>query len=1049
MSLRLMSSRCVAPLLASFGALAITPGAFGALNSAVVGTALQVSSTANDAITISCVSLNVKINGADPGTGPAACSSITTITVTGGPMDNQIDLGPVGAGAFTGITGPVTISGGGGNDDLRDSGFVDTITGDAGDDVLRSQQADDGLDGGEGADSYDIIARPGFVTVTDTGAAPPPCAVPPCIFGPGIDSLQFFGGPGNDSGPFAKLALTDTQALQGGVARVGFTGIETPGLYGGDGNDELDASAATLSVQLVGGGDDDTLTGGSGADFLTGTMFQCTGACPPPPPAGIDSLLGGPGDDWLESTDRADTLDGQGGSDLYLVVFDSVAPFVLTRTVGDTGPGADQDSLKIEGTPGNDSGANTISVLDTTVVRNLETFSFTGIESTGVSGALGDDVVDASTATVGYELLGGGGQDQVVGGSGNDALTGDTWDCNGPCGGPPPPPPGNDTVAGGSGDDFLESAGGTDSLDGGEGSDEHRIVFGAAGLNASAGDTGAAGTDHLSVLGTSGPDTIVIGTGVIARGGESITVAGGIENRSIYGNDGNDVLDASTSNVAQELAGLGGDDTVTGGLGPESLFGDDPPCGGPCPPSVPGSDVLHGGGGADQLFGGDLNDTLDGGSGGDQFDGGNGIDTADYSAYGTPVTVTVGVGVGDDGAGGEGDTVLASTENVSGGTAGDTLTGDGGPNALFGNAGNDTLDGGLGNDVLDGGADIDTASYATRVVPVFVTLGGGGPDGQAGEADNVLTENVTGGAAGDMLMGDGGPNLLAGGMGNDQLDGAGGPDVIQGGPGAADVATYAARVNPVFVSIANGPNDGEAAEGDDVQAGVEHLVGGAAGDQLAGDGAMNFLYGGPGNDVLDGLAGDDTLYGEGGDDTLNGGANNDRLDGGPGADAMTGGPGVSDAVLYWTRVAQVTVMLGGSAGNGEAAENDSVDNTVEVAYGGFGNDVLTGDLGSNNLYGGPGNDTLVGNGGPDYLYGGTGDDVSLDGGAGQDFLMGELGADHLTPGSGADIVYGGPGNDEFLAPADGVLDWLYCGPDADFGNAEAMDRRFACEAVTI
>ncbi len=53
-----------------------------------------------------------------------------------------------------------------------------------------------------------------------------------------------------------------------------------------------------------------------------------------------------------------------------------------------------------------------------------------------------------------------------------------------------------------------------------------------------------------------------------------------------------------------------------------------------------------------------------------------------------------------------------------------------------------------------------------------------------GDGDSLTSiENVTGGAGGDKLNGDGGPNVIDGGAGNDQILGNGGNDTLTGGDG--------------------------------------------------------------------------------------------------------------------------------------------------------------------------------------------------------------------------------------------------------------------------
>ena len=109
---------------------------------------------------------------------------------------------------------------------------------------------------------------------------------------------------------------------------------------------------------------------------------------------------------------------------------------------------------------------------------------------------------------------------------------------------------------------------------------------------------------------------------------------------------------------------------------------------------------------------------LKGGAGADTLDGGAGVDTADYrdksgcrgrhAERRHNATVKVG-GVAED--------TIRNIENVIGGTAGDTLTGDGLANVLAGGAATTSLKGGRGADTLDGGAGVDTADYRDQRDP--------------------------------------------------------------------------------------------------------------------------------------------------------------------------------------------------------------------------------------------------------------------------------------------------------------------------------------------
>jgi Ca2+-binding RTX toxin-like protein len=209
---------------------------------------------------------------------------------------------------------------------------------------------------------------------------------------------------------------------------------------------------------------------------------------------------------------------------------------------------------------------------------------------------------------------------------------------------------------------------------------------------------------------------------------------------------------------------------------------------------------LQGGNGNDKITGGPSDDVLVGDAGSDTLAGGAGRDTADYSARTAPVAVSLN-GTADDGEAGEKDNVANDVEILAGGSGDDQLSGNDADNVLLGNGGNDILGGGAGNDQLDGGAgnDIlagsdgsdtltggdgnDTASYAASTTSVQVVLDGKPGDGAPGENDNVITENVVGSGADDVLIGDSGPNVLTGGGGNDRLLGGKGADTLDAGPG--------------------------------------------------------------------------------------------------------------------------------------------------------------------------------------------------------------------------------------------------------------------------
>ena len=164
------------------------------------------------------------------------------------------------------------------------------------------------------------------------------------------------------------------------------------------------------------------------------------------------------------------------------------------------------------------------------------------------------------------------------------------------------------------------------------------------------------------------------------------------------------------------LQGEAGDDTITGGRGPDDLYGG------------AGNDSLTGGAGLDRLFGGDGNDTLIDAWDGAFFDGGRGIDLLDLSAE----TASIGVAMGNNifltvhGYDANGFPVTTTSdpdnnllgrvigiENVTTGSGDDFILGTNGANVLDGGGGNDFIDGHWGNDTIFGRAGTDTI-YGSR-----------------------------------------------------------------------------------------------------------------------------------------------------------------------------------------------------------------------------------------------------------------------------------------------------------------------------------------------
>ncbi|MFD0310009.1 calcium-binding protein [Streptomyces sp. NPDC127119] len=187
-------------------------------------------------------------------------------------------------------------------------------------------------------------------------------------------------------------------------------------------------------------------------------------------------------------------------------------------------------------------------------------------------------------------------------------------------------------------------------------------------------------------------DTVTAGAGCVSVGDGSVTCSVNVGSATVVVNagDGDDTI-TKTGNVAGDLRGGPGSDVIDGG-------------------PTPRNNILNGGADPDLLLGGPDFDQLIGGPGGDTFSGGGGTrDSVSYQDSGAGVVVTIDdVFLGDDGASGEGDSVLTSVENIVGSQFNDQLFGSASANFMNGLGGVDFLEGEFGDDTLVGGAGADT-----------------------------------------------------------------------------------------------------------------------------------------------------------------------------------------------------------------------------------------------------------------------------------------------------------------------------------------------------
>ncbi len=329
---------------------------------------------------------------------------------------------------------------------------------------------------------------------------------------------------------------------------------------------------------VINGSDDDTvvnvenIVGGDGDDIFTGDGL----ANRLEGGAGSDKLSGGLGDDFLMGGAGADTIDGGGGIDTVLFTDQTLGVVLALK--------ADKVATAL------------------------------------VGGAIDDTVINV---------------ENIVGGAGADALTGDDLD---------------NVLEGGAGDDVLSGGAGLDTLDGGSGIDTasyaEKTLSVAVTLNRSStvvvtidGTAEDSIRNIENVIGGAGDDTLVgdLSVNVLSGGGGDDILQGMGGADTIDGGSGTDTVVFVEKIAPVELALELGADAVAlmNGVAEDIVRNVENIIGGS------GADVLSGDTGSNRIEGRGGNDIIAGRGGKDTLDGGAGIDTASYAEKNEAVVVTL------------------------------------------------------------------------------------------------------------------------------------------------------------------------------------------------------------------------------------------------------------------------------------------------------------------------------------------------------------------------------------------------------------------------
>src|SRR5262245_10208083 len=267
------------------------------------------------------------------------------------------------ANTITGNSDNNVLSGGGGADHIIGGDGNDTLNGGSNNDTLEGGGDNDTLNGGSGADAMAGGSGDDMYYVDNAG-----------------DVVTEVSGEGHDA-VYSTITFTlstgvEDLVLQGSAAING-TGNDLDNLIGGNGADNTLRGLAGEDT-LKGGGGDDRLYGGTEDDTLFGND-------------GDDDLVGGSGDDHME---------GGAGNDTYSV-----------------------DSLDDDVVEAANAGIDTVNaggLAHYTLAANVENLNLVGAND-GTGNNL--DNVITGFFSLEHVLEGLGGNDTLIGGSGNDTAT--------------------------------------------------------------------------------------------------------------------------------------------------------------------------------------------------------------------------------------------------------------------------------------------------------------------------------------------------------------------------------------------------------------------------------------------------------------------------------------------------------------------------------------------------------------------------------------------------------------------------------------------------
>ncbi|NVK42353.1 MAG: hypothetical protein HWE39_14015, partial [Oceanospirillaceae bacterium] len=406
----------------------------------------------------------------------------------------------------------------------------------------------------------------------------------------GYDHIIFLGGEGNDSITFTDFDESNiTFNLQGGagddiiqfIEDLGVTPVTGAGavILGGTGNDTLIGSH--LNDRIFGGRGNDTIGGGRGYDILIGD--QAILRDDPEPTIGVlvstldgdDTINGGDADDIIFGGGGLDILNGDAGAD---IIIGDGGRFAYQLTDGHINVSA----FSIPGFVPNDRldpdpAVTTMQQMQNILLALGSIFSGTnlggGADDT-IDGGDGNDIIFGGAAN--DDISGGNNDDHIVGGTGFDLINGDDGDdvlfgneqddtINGGMG--------SDVISGGFGDDTLHGDEGNDYMAGSRGRD---IMYGDEGDDEMHGegepDIMFGGEDNDLVIGGVGADILMGDDGIVVKfdgleGGGDLIIGDGDPLLAAPFKSNADSIFGSLDLILTDVVDTDGNDILSGGEG--------------------------------------------------------------------------------------------------------------------------------------------------------------------------------------------------------------------------------------------------------------------------------------------------------------------------------------------------------------------------------------------------------------------------------------------------------------------------------------------------